>query len=134
MIQTQHGYTTTDPSREKGWKEGKGQDHLQCEACTNAGSTERKKDRIIYVENSSNITYPLVLKEISTVEELIQGICDMHPKISLDYIGMRVTTARLGVVPREYITDKLPYEKDTFYVNLYLKKHPPVPKKVNLNG
>lgn len=118
-----NGFSTEDTSRKERRQEEQGQGYLQQQAYPNAGSPTIKRDRIIYIENSSNIHDPFVLQEVGTVDELVEKLCDKFPAISLDSIGMRISTTRLGTIHRIYLTDRIPYKADTLFVSLYLKKH-----------
>lgn len=124
MTSEQNGYTPEDKTREQGRQEEKGQEYLQQQARANAAGDKRKRDRIVYVENSSNVRSPFVLEEVGTVSELIQNLCILYPEICLDSIGMRVSNAKQGVIGRKYFTEEIPYEYDTVYIYLYLNKHP----------
>lgn len=126
MTSIQYGISTPNPSRKEGRQEAQGQDNLQQQACADTGSPTCKRDRIIYVENSSNIHDPFVLQEVGTVDELIEKMCERFPAICTDVIGMKISTTRLGTIHRIYLTDRIPYKADTLFVTLYLKKHPSV--------
>jgi len=126
MTSIQDGLSSANPPRKEGMQEAQGQDDLQQQACADSGSPTIKRDRIIYVENSSNIHDPFVLKEVGTVDELIEKLCDRFPQICIDSLGMKISTTRLGTIHRIYLTDRIPYKADTLFVSLYLKKHPDV--------
>lgn len=129
MNSIQNGLSSPDSPRKEGRQEAQGQDDLQQQTCADPGSPTLKRDRIIYVENSYNIHDPFVIKEVGTVEELIQKLCDKFPTICTDSLGMKISTTRLGTIHRIYLTDKIPYKADTLFVSLYLKKHPPFSTK-----
>lgn len=118
-----NGQSAQDASGDEGRKEAQGQEHLQQQACAADGGAARKRDRIIYVENSSNVRDPFVLKEVATVDELTSAFCDRFPAICIDAIGLKISDARAGTIQRRTFTDKLPYDADTLYITLYLKKH-----------
>lgn len=124
MNSNQYGISTPNPSRKEGRQEAKGPDDLQQQTCADTGSPTCKRDRIIYVENSSSIHDPFVLQEIGTVEELLEKLYERFPGISSEAIGMKISTTRLGTIHRIYLTDRIPYKADTLFVSLYLKKHP----------
>ncbi len=124
-LTTQYGLSTQDTPRNKREQKTQGcEECLQCEARADTRSIGRKKDRIIYVENSSNITEPFVIQEVGTAEELRNKICEKHPGICIDMIGMRISHSRLGVVGRKFYEEDLPSDQ-ILYVYLYLKKHTP---------
>ncbi len=125
MNSEQNGQHTSDPSREEGRQETKGQSHgLQQQTCADAGSSPRKRDRIVYIENASNSRSPFVVQEVGTVAELIDGVCERFPDICIESIGMKVSSSRQGTIHREQFTGEIPYERDTLYITLYLRKHP----------
>lgn len=127
MSSIENGLRAQDTSREEGWQEDKGrQECVQREACAHATGSPRKRDRIIYIENSSNVREPFVLEKIATVEDVLQGICSKFPEICLESIGMKISASRTGTLHRTLLTGEIPYEADTLYIQLYLKKHPPV--------
>lgn len=123
MTSEQNGFKSEDKTREQGRQEEEGQGHLQQQARANAASHKRKRDRIIYVENSSNVREPFLLEEVGTVSELTEKLCIRYPDICLDTIGMKMSNARQGVIGRIYFSDEIPYEYDTVYIYLYLHKH-----------
>ncbi len=124
MNSEQNGYTTQDPSGNEGGQEAEGQSHcLQQQARADAGGSSRKRDRIVYIENSSNCRGVFIVKEVGTVEELIQGVCNKYPDICITSIGMDVSPSRYGSIRRKVLKDEIPYEHDTLYIRLYLKKH-----------
>lgn len=118
-----NGQHTQNPSREEGRQEAERQGNLQQQACANAGSSSRKRDRIVYIENSANCRDPFVVQEVGTVDELIRGICQRFPDICIETIGMKVCSSRQGTIHRTHFTDKIPYEYDSVYITLYLRKH-----------
>jgi hypothetical protein len=121
-----NGYATQDTAGAEGRQEAEGwQEHLQQQTRANAGGSQRKRDRIVYVENSSNVRDPFVIEEVGSVTELIDKICEKFPSICLEMMGMKVCSARPGVIHRKVFEDALPYEVDTLYISLYLKKHTP---------
>ena len=123
MNSEQNGQYTANPSREEGREEAEGQGHLQQQAREDAGSPSRKRDRIVYIENCSNSRAPFVVQEVGTVDELIQAVCNKYPDICITSIGMDVSPSRYGSIRRKVFTDEIPYEYDTLYIRLYLKKH-----------
>jgi len=129
MNSIEDGLRDQDASREEEWQEGKRrQECVQCEACAHSAVSPRKRDRIIYVQNSSNVRDPFILQEIGTVEEFLAAFCAKFPDFCSDSIGMKISTSRVGVMHRKMLSevDTIPYEEDTLYVELYLKKHPPI--------
>ena len=126
---TPNGLSTTNTSRKEG-KETEGQkEHLQQQAHTDAGSQTKKRDRIIYIENSANIDKPFVIQDVGCVKEVMEKICALHPALSLDCIGLRISNMRCGSRDRKYYSDKIPYDTETLYVSMYLLKHPPISYK-----
>jgi len=123
MNSEQNGQSTPNPSREEGRQEAEGQGNLQQQTCADAGSPSRKRDRIVYIENSANCHKPFIVQEVGTVNELIQRICNKYPAICIESIGMNVSWSRQGTIHRSYFSDQIPYIYDTLYVTLYLRKH-----------
>jgi len=126
MNSIKNGLSPPDTSRKEGRQEAQGQDDLHQQTCADPGSPTLKRDRIVYVENSANIHDPFVVKEVGTVEELLEKFYEKFPKISTESIGLKISTTRLGTIHRIYLTDRIPYKADTLFISLYLKKHPPV--------
>jgi hypothetical protein len=127
MNSIEDGLRAQDASREEGRQEGE-QECVQCEARPCSTGPPRKRDRIIYVQNSSNVRDPFILQEIATVREFLEAFCAKFPDFCSDSIGMKISTSRMGVMHRKMLSevDTIPYEEDTLYIELYLKKHPPV--------
>jgi hypothetical protein len=120
----QYGYPTPNPPGKERRQENKEQDNLQLQAHTGAGGLERKRCRIIYFENASNVNKPFTLQEVGTVAEVEQAIYDRFPDFSTEHVGIRMYGHQLGIQGRTCFTDRIPYETDTLYLRLYLKKHP----------
>lgn len=118
-----NGQSAQDTPGNKGRQEAQGQEHLQQQTRASDGSPPRKRDRILYVENSSNIREPFVLEKIATVEELTSAFCERFPSLCIDAIGLKISGSRMGTMHRETYTDIIPYHADTLYITLYLKKH-----------
>lgn len=112
--------TTENQTREKGQRQTEKQEHLLWETCEDS---RKKRDRIIYVENSSTVSQPFLIQEVGTVDELLQKICNKFPEICLHSLGMKISDSRPGTTQRRILTDSLPSEADTLYIHLYLKKH-----------
>jgi hypothetical protein len=119
-----NGQSTQDTSGKEERQEEQGQECLQQQACADAGSTERKRSRIVYIENSSNVNKPFVVEKVGTVAELVEKVCEKFPAICLDAIGMKITNSRIGTMHRQIFTDTIPYMYDTLYITLFLQKHP----------
>jgi hypothetical protein len=130
MSSDQYGQRTQDAPGTQGRQETQRPRNLQCEARAAPGGSARPRDRIIYIENSHNIKKPFVLQSITTVDELVQKLCDRFPEICVDSLGMRISTSQMGTIHRGYLTDNIPYEADSLYVSLYLKKHSPILGKI----
>lgn len=127
-----NGLSTENTPGTQGWEEAQGQDNLQQQAYPTSGSTEgcaSKKNRYVYLENSSNVTSPFLIEDVGTVSELLQKIYALFPNANSDAIGLRVSATRMGSMGRTFLTGSLPPDAFFLYVNLYLKKHPPVPTK-----
>jgi len=124
MNSEDNGYATQDKTREERRQEEQGQEHLQRKARADATGDKRKRDRIVYVENTSNIRDPFIIEKVDSVEDLIQKICMKFPDICLESIGMKVSNSRMGTMHRKHFTEEIPYEYDTLYITLFLKKHP----------
>lgn len=123
---TSHGYRTQDTTGGQGWQD-QVQDSLQQQAHQASGDAPIKKDRYIYIENSSTKLSPFLVRDVATVPELVQKIYDYIPLSCDSAIGMRVSDTRMGTFGRKIYEADLPSEAFFLYVNLYLKKHPPVP-------
>lgn len=122
---THYGHTTPDsPGKEGRQEEQRQQDSVQFQAHTDAGSSERKRCRIIYFENASNVNKPFTLQEVGTVAEVEQAIYNRFPDFSTENVGIRMYGHQPGIQGRTCFTDRIPYETDTLYLRLYLKKHP----------
>ncbi len=124
MNSEDNGYATQDKTREERRQEEQGQEHLQRKARADATGDKRKRDRIVYIENTSNIRDPFIIEKVDSVEDLIQKICVKFPDICLESIGMKVSNSRMGTMHRQHFTEEIPYEYDTMYITLFLKKHP----------
>lgn len=124
MIAVPNGYTTQDTSRNEGKQEEK-QECLQCEARPFSRSPKRK-DRYIYIENSTVKVKPFLIKEVATVEELLEELFLVIPQLNNPVLGLHITNARAGAIHREFFEDELPEDAFFLYITLYLKKHPPI--------
>ena len=122
----QNGQYTLHPSREERIFKKEGQESLQYETYQDSGSLTRK-NRIVYFENASNPRDPFVIKEVATVPELLEKICDRFPDICLKSLLLRVFSSRMGVISRKEFFHNLPTEVDTVYIIFSLRKHPPIP-------
>ena len=134
VLITQNGQQPDDPSGEERWQEAqRQQDSLQLQAHPTSGGQKGKRSRIIYVENSSNVSSPFVLYDIATVDELTRAFCDRYPQLCIKEIGLRISPSPGGTMHRVYLTDDIPYENDSLYITVYLRKHPPLnmPQKLN---
>jgi len=119
-----NGQPASNASREEGGEEAEGQPQcVQQQACADAASTPRKRQRIVYIENSSNCRSPFLVEEVGTVQELVQQICERFPEICIETLGMKISSSRAGSIGRVFYEGDLPYEQDTLYVSLYLRKH-----------
>lgn len=119
-----NGQPPSDSSGKEELQERQGQEYLQQQACADSGSPERKRSRIIYIENSTTVNKPFVVEEVGTVTEVIEKVCEKFPAICLHAIGMKITNARMGTLQREVFTGTIPYMYDTLYITLFLQKHP----------
>ena len=119
-----NGQSPQNTSGEEGRQEGQGQENmLQQQTRADAGGTQRKRDRIIVFENSTNIRQPFVLEEIGSVSELEEKLCARYPEICLNFIGLRISNSCNGNVKKKIFQDVIPYDYDTLYIWIYLKKH-----------
>lgn len=126
LTYTTNGLSTQDTTGAKGREEEKGcQDYLQQQAHPKATGSARKRDRIICVENASNVREPFILEEVGSVPELIEKLCEKFPTICINMIGMKISNSRAGTFGRKTYEGEIPFEDDTLYVTLYLKKHTP---------
>lgn len=124
-----NGLSAENTSGTQGWQEAQREDNLQQQAYPTSGSTEDcapKKNRYIYIENSSNVTSPLSIKDVGTVSELLEKIYELFPNANSEAVGLRVSATRMGTMRRTYLTGSLPPDAFFLYVNLYLKKHPAI--------
>ena len=120
-----NGYTENTP-RIEGTKETQRQEYLQRETRENSGVPEkRKRDRIIVIENSHTFQKSFVIEEVGSVQEVVEQICIRIPQICVHMVGMRISSKGMGCVGREYFDHDLPYDVQTLYITLYLKKHTP---------
>jgi hypothetical protein len=127
MTSVSHGQSASDSHGEEGWKEKQRQEHLQCEARSHAArALPQKRDRYIYLENSSNLRDPFPIQEVATVPELLAKIRDFIPQLAHPDLGMRVSATRMGSMHRVYLTGDLPSDAFFLYVSLYLVRHPPI--------
>lgn len=117
-------HTTQDTPREEGMQKGQRQRDLHEQARADSAIHQRKRDRIIYVENSSNIRDPFILQEVATVPELLKQLCTRYPKICLDRIGFKVSNSRQGTIGRKVLTNEIAYDYDTLYLTLVSLKPP----------
>ena len=118
-----NGQPTPNTSREEGRQEAEGKGNLQQQTCADTGGSPRKRDRIVYIENSANSRGPFVVEEVGTVDELIRGVCEKYPDICIASIGMDVSPSRYGTIKIKVLKHEIPYEHDTLYIRLYLRKH-----------
>jgi hypothetical protein len=123
MNSDQHGQYTQDSPRNEGRQGAEGEGNLQQQTCADSGGPPRKRDRIVYIENSTNSSKAFIIQEVGTVDEVIRAICEKYPTICIESIGMKVSSSRQGTIHRSYFMDRLPYDVDTLYVTLYLRKH-----------
>jgi hypothetical protein len=125
-FQTGENGRAQDTPGDQGWKEAEGQGHLQLKTCPTDGGVEReKRSYIVHIENASDFKSAFVVEKVSTVNELIQAICDRHPALCHHSILMQVSDSRAGTMHRVFYKNELPSEKDTLYVKLVLRKHTP---------
>lgn len=119
----QHGQHTLHSSREEEWEKEQRKESLYNETYQDSGSV-KGKDRIIYFENSYHQRDPFVIKEVTTVPELLQKICDRFPEICCETLQLRIFQNRMGTTGRKEILGNLPSEADTLYISFALRKHP----------
>lgn len=119
----QHGHDTQNKTREERVFKEEEQRTLFCETHQDSGSVEGK-DYIVYFENSYHQRSPFVIKEVTTVSELLQKICDRFPEICCESLQLRVFQSRYGTTPRKELFDYLPLDKDTLFITFSLRKHP----------
>jgi len=127
MTSVSYGQSASNPYGEEGGKENQRQEHLQCQARTHAaGTLSQKRDRYVYLENSSNLREPFPIQEVATVDELLTKIREKIPQLAHPDLGMRVSATRMGTMHRVYLTGDLPLNAFFLYVSLYLVRHPPL--------
>lgn len=132
MTSVSYGQSAPNSYGEEGWKEEQRQDDLQRQACAYAGGAVlEKRDRYVYLENSSNLREPFPIKEVATVSELFAKIRERIPQLNNRDLGLRVSATRMGSMQRVYLTDNLPYDAFFLYVSLYLVRHPPLDFRKN---
>jgi hypothetical protein len=123
-----------DTPGDQGWKEAQRQDSLQLQACATDGSSERKaRDYIVHIENASDFKAAFIIRQVKTVPQLVQGICDWHPQLCHESILMRVSDSRTGSMHRVFYEKELPSHTDTVYVYLSLRKHTIMGGKIEHN-
>ncbi len=123
-----NGLSTENKTREERWEEAERQDSLQQQTHKTTGISSSKKDRIVYIENSSNVQHPFVIREVSTVDELLVKIYDLYPELLSEYLHLRIFASRFGTMQRKEIKNELPSTQEDLYIMLTLRKHPPVNK------
>ncbi len=129
MLIQQYGVTTPNTSREERWKETERQQSaLQQQTHTTTRSPPCKKDRIVYIENASNVITPFVVQEVNTVHEVLEKIFERYPPMQSEYTELRLYNQRFGTVYRQQLQDYIPEHQENIFVRLYLRKHPPLPK------
>ena len=125
MNSEDNGYATDDPPRDEGWQAKEGQGDLQRQAReAAAGAPGEARDRLITIENSAKEIKPFIVQKVTTVEELIQKICDRFPGMGSDALYMRVWSSKIGSIRRKSLRGPLMPDQFELYVSLYLKKHP----------
>jgi hypothetical protein len=128
----ENGRQPKDTSGAEGRQEEQGQEHLQLQARSPNGVPPReKRDFIVRIENSTKYERSFIIKEVGTAEELFDKICDYLPYTRDDSVGLRVSDTRMGTMHRVFYEDKLPMDKDSLFVSLYLKRHPPLSYRKN---
>ena len=122
-ISNTNGFATSNTSREKR-EEEQGKVRLQCEACSFTGSSvcKPKRERYAYIENTTEKIKPLLLKDVTSVSEVIRKIYDTYPHLEKDFIGIFVSDTRQRTFHRKYYTDALPSDVEFLYISLYVKK------------
>ena len=121
-----NGLSTKNSSREERWQETERHAPLQQQACKDSGVSSSKKDRIIYIENSSNVRQPFLIREVSTVEELLLKLYQKYPELLSEYLELRIYPSRFGTMQRKEIKNELPLTQEDLYIYLSLRKHPPM--------
>ncbi len=130
-FQTEQNGRAQDTPGGQRWEEAQGQEHLQLEARETDGSPQGKaRDYIVHIENASEYKAAFIIRKVKTAKELIEGICDTHPKLCHDSILMRVSDSRTGSMHRVFYEQELPQHTDTLYVQLLLRKHAPISGKI----
>lgn len=125
-----NGYRPQDTPGDQGWKE-QGQESVQQQTYQAPGSLPIRKDRYIYIENSSTKITPFLVRDVATVSEVIEKIYDSVPMSCSDSIGLRISDTRMGSSGRRVFEGELPPDVFFLHVYLYLKKHPGVPSSKN---
>ncbi len=129
--QTEQNGRAQDTPGDQGWEEKQGQEHLQLQTrTTDGGSQGKARDFIVHIENASEFKAAFIIRKVKTTKELIQGICDWHPKLCHDSILMRVSDSRTGSMHRVFYEQDLPQHTDTVYVQLVLRKHTGIDGKI----
>ncbi len=132
MTSVSHGFATQNSYGEEGRKEEQGREHLQHQACADAGGAlPQKSNRYVYFENSSNRREPLFVEEVGTVDELFAKIVSVIPQLNHEDLGMRISATRSGTLHRVFLTKDLPSDAPFLYLSLYLKRHPPLDFRKN---
>lgn len=122
-----NGPRPKDTTGNQRWQEEERQECLQFQTRETDGSSNGKASQyIIHIENASDIRSAFIVRQVKTVSELVQVICDKYPKLCHESIVMRVSDARTGSFHRVYYEKELPQHTDSLYIHLSLRKHTPM--------
>ncbi len=118
-------------------REVAGQQVWVSEACAEYGGASREeprkgsRQRIIYIENSYKMKTPFTLYAESTQD--IERFLFQEYNFDREIIGLSFSSARFGTIHREVFNGTIPRSYEDVYVRLFLKKHPPLPAKIETN-
>lgn len=122
-----HGVSTPrteDSPRGEGWKTAC---NVQPEArpCDGSPTGETgRRDRIIWIQNTTQRHPPFVLPDIHHTDEIMTAILERIPHLNTYIIGVRMSPQQMGATGRRYVSGFLPDDATDIYVDFYLKKHP----------
>lgn len=89
------------------------------------------QEKILHFENCYPKINPVVVDGITEVNQLEAYIHKHYPQISPEYIGFRFSAHKNKCIGVPYLTGDIPSSVREIYTFIYLKKHPPIPIKLN---
>ena len=80
--------------------------------------------KYIFFENAFPSLKPLMLENISTVQQIEDYLSKHFPNIDQSVIGLRFSPNRHGVFNRIWLNGTISSDISDIYIYFYLKKHP----------